>query len=196
VTDLTRSGVAAQADDRPAVTVPLSAASAAQTRLLGRRLASLLRRGDLVVLAGALGAGKTTLAAGIGEGLGVRGPVTSPTFVIARVHPSLTGGPDLVHADAYRLGSRLEVDDLDLDADLDHSVTVVEWGEGLVENLASAHLLVTITWPGPPARPGLCQLPEGQDDAGDEVRHVVVAGFGARWAAAASELRAVVAVPD
>ena len=196
MTDLTRSGVAAQADDRPAVTVPLSAASAAQTRLLGRRLASLLRRGDLVVLAGALGAGKTTLAAGIGAGLGVRGPVTSPTFVIARVHPSLTGGPDLVHADAYRLGSRLEVDDLDLDADLDHSVTVVEWGEGLVENLASAHLLVTITWPGPQARPGLRPAPEGQDDAGDEVRHVVVAGFGARWAAAAADLRAVIAAPD
>jgi len=94
VTDLTRSGVAAQADGRPAVTVPLSAASAPQTRLLGRRLASLLRRGDLVVLAGALGAGKTTLAAGIGAGLGVRGPVTSPTFVIARVHPSLTGDRD------------------------------------------------------------------------------------------------------
>ena len=110
---------------------------AAQMRALGARLAGLLRPGDLVVLAGPLGAGKTTLVQGIGDGLGVRGPVTSPTFVIARVHPSLCGGPDLVHADAYRLGSRLEVDDLDLDADLDHSVTVVEWGEGLVENLAA-----------------------------------------------------------
>ena len=197
MTDLTPSGVAAEEDDRPAVTVPLSVAGAAQTRLLGTRLAGLLRRGDLVVLAGALGAGKTTLAAGIGAGLGVRGPVTSPTFVIARVHPSLTGGPDLVHADAYRLGSRLEVDDLDLDADLDHSVTVVEWGEGLVENLASGRLLVTITWPGPAFPPGpYAATPGGQDGPGDEVRNVVVTGFGARWAAAADELRAVLAAPD
>jgi tRNA threonylcarbamoyladenosine biosynthesis protein TsaE len=113
-------------------------------RGLGRRLATLLRAGDLVVLTGPLGAGKTTLVQGIGEGLGVRGPVTSPTFVIARVHPSVDGGPDLVHADAYRLGSRAEVDDLDLDADLERSVTVVEWGEGLVEELADSHLEVSI----------------------------------------------------
>jgi tRNA threonylcarbamoyladenosine biosynthesis protein TsaE len=196
VTDLTPSGVAAQADDRLAVTGPLLVGSAAQMRLLGSRLAGLLRKGDLVVLAGALGAGKTTLAAGIGAGLGVRGPVTSPTFVIARVHPSLTGGPDLVHADAFRLGSRLEVDDLDLDADLDHSVTVVEWGEGLVENLASGRLLVTITWPDPALPPGPYAVPGGRDGPGDEVRHVVVAGFGGRWAAAVDELRAVLAAPD
>jgi len=176
--------------------MPLLVAGAAQMRLLGSRLAGLLRRGDLVVLAGELGVGKTTLAAGIGTGLGVRGPVTSPTFVIARVHPSLTGGPDLVHADAFRLGSRLEVDDLDLDADLDHSVTVVEWGEGLVENLARGRLLVTITWPGPALPPGPYAVTGGQDGPGDEVRHVVVAGFGARWAAAADELRAVLAAPD
>ena len=188
--------MAAQADDRPAVTARLSVAGAAQTRLLGRRLATLLRRGDLVVLAGALGAGKTTLAAGIGAGLGVRGPVTSPTFVIARVHPSLAGGPDLVHADAYRLASRLEVDDLDLDADLDHSVTVVEWGHGLVENLATGHLLVTITWPGPEHTAGPYPMPGGEDGAGDEVRHVVVAGFGARWAAVADDFGAVLTVPD
>src|SRR5216110_2934670 len=81
-------------------------------RDLGRRLAALLRAGDLVILAGPLGAGKTTLVQGIGAGLGVRGPVTSPTFVIARVHPPLTGGPALVHADAYRLVSPAEVDDL------------------------------------------------------------------------------------
>ena len=90
----------------------------------------MLRRGDLVLLTGGLGAGKTTLAQGIGAGLRVRGPVTSPTFVIARVHPSLGDGPDLVHVDAYRLGTALELDDLDLDADLDHSVVVVEWGHG------------------------------------------------------------------
>ncbi len=134
-------------NDIPAVTAELAVPGASQMRLLGIRLASLLRAGDLVVLAGSLGAGKTTLVQGIGAGLDVRGPVTSPTFVIARLHPSLRGGPDLVHADAYRLGSRLEVDDLDLDADLDHSVTVVEWGEGLVENLAAGHLRLTIDLP-------------------------------------------------
>src|SRR5438094_5053580 len=100
-------------------------------RDLGRRLAALLRAGDLVILVGGLGAGKTTLAQGIGAGLGVRGPVLSPTFVIARVHRD--GRIPLVHVDAYRLGSVAEVDDLDLDATLDESATVVEWGAGVVE---------------------------------------------------------------
>src|SRR6266849_5274613 len=135
----------------PAVTARLAVPGAAQMRLLGNRLAGLLRAGDLVVLAGSLGAGKTTLVQGLGEGLAVRGPVTSPTFVIARIHPSLRGGPALVHADAYRLGSPAEVDDLDLDADLDRSVTVVEWGGGLVEGLAPSWLDVTISWPSPGA---------------------------------------------
>src|SRR6202046_2719509 len=98
---------------------------------LGGRLARLRAAGGVVVLSGPLGAGKTTLTRGIGAGLNVRGPVTSPTFVIARVHPSLAGGPALVHVDAYRLGGLAEVDDLDLD--LGGSVTVVEWGEGLAE---------------------------------------------------------------
>jgi tRNA threonylcarbamoyladenosine biosynthesis protein TsaE len=157
---------------------------AAAMRRLGARLARLLRSGDLVVLAGPLGAGKTTLVQGIGEGLEVRGPVTSPTFVIARVHPSLRGGPDLVHADAYRLGSRLEVDDLDLDADLDHSVTVVEWGEGLVESLAPAYLQVTIGWAAPDSAAAVA----GDDGPGDEPRIVTVAGFGERWRRTAGEL--------
>src|SRR5271165_1716332 len=131
--------------------------TADQMRDLGRRLAGLLRAGDLIVLSGPLGAGKTTLAQGIGAGLGVRGPVTSPTFVIARVHPNLGNGPDLVHADAYRLGSRTEVDDLDLDADLATSVTVVEWGEGLVEGLAPSFLQVVIE----PAAPDSLQAGPG-----------------------------------
>ena len=100
-------------------------------RELGQRLATLLRPGDLVLLTGELGAGKTTLTRGLGEGLGVRGAVTSPTFVIARVHPSLGDGPALVHVDAYRLGGGLdEMEDLDLDVSLPESVVVVEWGEG------------------------------------------------------------------
>jgi tRNA threonylcarbamoyladenosine biosynthesis protein TsaE len=99
----------------------------------GRDLGAQLRAGDLVVLTGALGAGKTTLTRGIGAGLGVRGPVQSPTFVIARTHPSLVGGAPLVHVDAYRLGSPAELDDLDID--FDASVVIVEWGRGMVDGL-------------------------------------------------------------
>ena len=176
------------------VTVP----DAATTRELGRRIAALLRPGDLVVLAGPLGAGKTTLVQGIGEGLAVRGPITSPTFVIARAHPSLRGGPDLVHADAYRLGSRLEVDDLDLDADLDQCVTVVEWGEGLVEDLALARLHITIGWPEPAPGPAREQGPQGGEppgawEPGDEPRLVTVVGHGDRWRCAAGSLGDVLA---
>lgn len=118
--------------------------SAEAMRGLGERLAGHLRPGDVLVLTGELGAGKTTFTQGLGAGLGVRGGVTSPTFVIARVHPSLAGGPDLVHVDAYRLGGRAELDDLDLDTDLDAAVTVVEWGSGLAEGLAEARLEVRI----------------------------------------------------
>jgi len=114
----------------------------ADTQELGRRLAELLRPGDLVVLAGPLGAGKTALTQGIGAGLGVRGPVTSPTFVLARVHRD--GRVPLVHVDAYRLSGMADVDDLDLDATTDEAVTVVEWGHGLVEQLADEHLVVEL----------------------------------------------------
>ena len=145
--------------------------TAAGMRALGRRLAGLLRAGDLVILSGSLGAGKTTLVQGIGEGLGVRGPVTSPTFVIARIHPSLTGGPDLVHADAYRLASPAEVDDLDLDEAMGSSVTVVEWGGGLAEGLAADRLEITIT-------PLEATVP-----AAEETRTVRITGHGARWTA-------------
>ena len=114
----------------------------ADTQAFGRELAGLLRAGDLVVLAGPLGAGKTALTQGIGAGLGVRGPVTSPTFVLARVHRG--GRLPLVHVDAYRLGSVADVDDLDLDVTVADSVTVVEWGQGLVEQLADEHLEVRL----------------------------------------------------
>jgi tRNA threonylcarbamoyladenosine biosynthesis protein TsaE len=120
--------------------------TADDTRSFGERLAGVLRPGDLVILSGPLGAGKTALAQGIGLGLGIAEPVTSPTFVIARVHHG--GRVPLVHVDAYRLGAvadpRAEVDDLDLDASVDGSVTVVEWGEGMVEQLADAHLEVRL----------------------------------------------------
>ena len=106
---------------------------AADTHALGRRLAELVRPGDLLVLSGELGAGKTTLTQGLGEGLGVEGAVISPTFVLSRVHPTAAGRPTLVHVDAYRLGGPGELDDLDLDLSAPTSVTVVEWGKGLVE---------------------------------------------------------------
>jgi tRNA threonylcarbamoyladenosine biosynthesis protein TsaE len=124
------------------ITTGIRLSTVDDTRAFGRRLAAVLRPGDLVLLAGPLGAGKTALAQGIGAGLGVRGPVTSPTFVLARVHRG--GRLPLVHVDAYRLGSMADVDDLDLDATAEESVTVVEWGHGLVEQLADEHLVVEL----------------------------------------------------
>jgi tRNA threonylcarbamoyladenosine biosynthesis protein TsaE len=149
--------------------VTLVVASPEAMRDLGERIAADLRAGDLVVLSGQLGAGKTTLAQGIGRGLGVTG-VLSPTFVIARVHRG--GRLPLVHVDAYRLSSIVEVDDLDLDASLAESVTLVEWGEGLVEGLAGDRLLVTI------------ERPTADDD---ETRSVTITGCGDRWDGQVSE---------
>jgi len=168
----------------------------------------VLTAGDLVILSGGLGAGKTTLTQGIGDGLGVRGPITSPTFVIARVHPPLaalagggsgaTGrGPALVHADAYRLGSVLELDDLDLDTDTASSVTVVEWGEGLAEGLAADRLEITIA-PVAAALGGMSEADraggaggtaggDGDADwddegaAADRPRTVRISAVGGRW---------------
>jgi tRNA threonylcarbamoyladenosine biosynthesis protein TsaE len=142
----------------------ITVATAAEMREFGKRLGGQLRAGDLLILSGPLGAGKTTLVQGIAEGLGVRGPITSPTFVIARVHPSLSGGPALVHADAYRLGSVAELDDLDLDADTDSAVTVVEWGTGLAESLADDRLEIAITRP-----------------ADDFPRQLTLTPIGPRW---------------
>lgn len=140
--------------------------TAAAMRALGGRLASLLRPGDLLVVSGELGAGKTTLAQGIGAGLQVSSPVTSPTFVLSRIHASSTGGPQLVHVDAYRLGSAAELEDLDLDASLAESVTLVEWGAGLAEGLAADRLEIDI---------------ERSGELGDETRAVTLFGVGPRW---------------
>ncbi len=123
----------------------VEAATPEAARKFGQQLASVVRPGDVLILSGDLGAGKTTFTQGLGAGLGVRGDITSPTFVISRVHPSLVGGPALVHVDAYRLGGIEELDDLDLDTSLDDAVTVVEWGEGVAEGLADTRLEVRIT---------------------------------------------------
>lgn len=146
------------------------------TRAFGQALARVLRAGDLVVLTGPLGAGKTAVAQGIGAGLGVRGQITSPTFVIARVHkpdPARGGVLPLVHVDAYRLGGVLEVDDLDLDADLADSVTLVEWGGGLVERLAEEFVEVRIS---------------RDDDT--ETRRVELVASGGDWSERLAPLRA------
>nr|WP_277872947.1 tRNA (adenosine(37)-N6)-threonylcarbamoyltransferase complex ATPase subunit type 1 TsaE [Leucobacter luti] len=148
---------------------------------LGVRLGRVLRAGDLVILTGPLGAGKTTLTRGIGEGLGVRGPVQSPTFVLARTHPSLVGGAPLVHVDAYRLADAGELDDLDLD--FERSVVVAEWGAGLVDTRGSWLELVI-------ERPLGDAAPAGDTEAEDidwseapvEARRVTITGTGPRWA--------------
>jgi tRNA threonylcarbamoyladenosine biosynthesis protein TsaE len=141
------------------------------TRAYGERLASILRAGDLVLLTGPLGAGKTALAQGIGAGLGVTDAITSPTFVIARVH---RGRIPMVHADAYRLGDRpdprAEIDDLDLDADADSAVTVVEWGDGLAEQLNDEYLRVRL------------------DRRDDDTRVLELIAHGGDWAARIARL--------
>jgi tRNA threonylcarbamoyladenosine biosynthesis protein TsaE len=155
------------------------ASSAEHTREIGCRIAGLLRAGDLVLLTGGLGAGKTTLAQGVGRGLQIVGPVTSPTFIISRVHPPKGDGPALIHVDAYRLSGVAELDDLDLDASLEESITVVEWGEGLAESLSPQRLEISLS-----------------TTSGDEdVRTIRVTPVGARWVSGALRA-AVVAAPS
>lgn len=170
-------------------TAPYVLASADQMRAFGAELAKLLRAGDLLVLTGALGAGKTTLTQGIAAGLQVRGPVVSPTFTIAREYPSLVAGPALVHVDAYRLGSLDDLDALDLDTSLGTAVTVIEWGEGLAEVLSDDRLEVTIERPrggtgvSGQARSESTTEVEAEADADVEVpRRVTIRAVGSRWA--------------
>ncbi|MFF0988494.1 tRNA (adenosine(37)-N6)-threonylcarbamoyltransferase complex ATPase subunit type 1 TsaE [Kocuria nitroreducens] len=178
-----------------------------RTQALAERLGEQLRAGDLLVLTGELGAGKTTFTQGLGRGLGVRAGIISPTFVLVRRHPNVPdgprpGGPDLVHVDAYRLGSTAEVDDIDLEDTVDTAVTVVEWGTGKVEHLTGSRLEIALEravgadplGPGGPSGPGEGtadpDVPaEGRNgdeerdgDEDDEPRRITLTGIGPRWA--------------
>lgn len=162
------------------VLLDTTVATTAEMGALGARLAAVLRAGDLVVLTGPLGAGKTTMTRGLGAALGARGQVSSPTFVLARTHPT-TAGPDLVHVDAYRLSDPVELDDLDLDWDA--SIVVVEWGRGFVDGIADNVLDVEIIRATGAEATADDEL--DPDDVPDEPRRVVVTGTGPRWADAA-----------
>lgn len=183
---------------RPNWEKTLTATTADQTHALAARLASVLEAGDLLVLSGELGAGKTTFTQGLGEGLGVRAGIISPTFVLVRIHPNLPGGPrpggpDLVHVDAYRLGSAAEIDDIDLENTIDSSVTVVEWGHDRVEHLSESRLEIDLhramglgagglgaTGDDPGTIDGTLDF--GNEDT-DEPRTIVLRGYGPRWPA-------------
>lgn len=181
-----RAALAARSEE-PEWLIRLHTPNAAATRTVGSDLARHLRHGDLLVLSGELGAGKTTFTQGLGAGLGVRQGIISPTFVLVRIHPNAPagpnpGGPDLVHVDAYRLGSSGEIDDIDLENTMDSAVTVVEWGLNRVEHLASSRLEIELV------RSTGSQFVDGgfrlnfdeQDD--DEPRVIAIAGYGPRWA--------------
>ncbi|ALV44035.1 tRNA threonylcarbamoyladenosine biosynthesis protein TsaE [Pseudarthrobacter sulfonivorans] len=171
----------------------LRVTTADETHALGAALGAELQAGDLLVLTGELGAGKTTFTQGLGEGLGVRAGIISPTFVLVRIHPNLPdgprpGGPDLVHVDAYRLGSASEIDDIDLENTLDLSVTVVEWGRGRVEHLSESRLEVDLhraigldaVGASEPI-PGHTEILDFDTEDDDEPRTIVLRGFGPRW---------------
>jgi tRNA threonylcarbamoyl adenosine modification protein YjeE len=155
------------------VIAKLEASTPDEMHELGLKLARLLEAGDLVVLTGPLGAGKTTLTRGVGEGLTAIGNVSSPTFVIARTHKRKDGGPVLVHVDAYRLGGPLELDDLDID--YENSIVLVEWGKGMTDDLVESWLEIVIE------RERAVEHNADDSDVADP-RKVSIMGYGPRWA--------------
>lgn len=167
----------------------LTVTTAEQTHALAAALGGVLEAGDLLVLTGELGAGKTTFTQGLGEGLGVRAGIISPTFVLVRIHPNLAdgprpGGPDLVHVDAYRLDSAAEIDDIDLENTMDTAVTVVEWGRDRVEHLSDSRLEVDLhraVGGESPANSAEGVVLDFDTDEDDEPRTIVFRGFGPRW---------------
>ena len=167
-------------NDQPLVTYAVDTSDADQTRALGEDLGRILAAGDLVMLSGGLGAGKTTLTQGIGVGMGVRGRVASPTFIVARVHPSQCDGPDLIHADAYRITDLNDLETLDLDSSLDEAVTVVEWGEGKTEAMSEERLAIEVRRAsgGQAQRDGDVIDLEHMDDGR---RRIILRAHGHRW---------------
>ncbi|RAN77524.1 tRNA (adenosine(37)-N6)-threonylcarbamoyltransferase complex ATPase subunit type 1 TsaE [Bacillus sp. SRB_336] len=161
-----------------------STATAEETQRLAGNLARVLKAGDLVILSGGLGAGKTTFTQGLGRSLGVRDGIISPTFVLVRIHPNLTdgprpGGPDLVHVDAYRLGSEAEIDDIDLENTMDSAVTVVEWGAGRVEHLSASWLEIELDRATGAASPGAASPGAGDGGRDDGSRDDATGDRGA-----------------
>lgn len=155
-------------------------ATSEEMEQLGFRIGEQLEAGDLLILTGPLGAGKTTFTRGLAEGLGVRGPVQSPTFVIARTHPSLVGRAPLVHVDAYRLADAAELDDLDLD--FEGSVVIAEWGAGLVEERGSwIEIVIERPTGGATAPSADADLDENDPDETIEPRTVTITGYGPRY---------------
>ncbi|MDO5729819.1 MAG: tRNA (adenosine(37)-N6)-threonylcarbamoyltransferase complex ATPase subunit type 1 TsaE [Actinomycetaceae bacterium] len=152
----------------------LNVTDPAQTQTIGETLARYVRGGDLIMLTGDLGTGKTTLTQGLGRGLGVTGRVASPTFIIARVHPN-PSGPDLVHVDAYRITDLDDLETLDLDTALDESVIVVEWGEGKTETLSTNRLEIILS------APAESSALTSMDEADDGRRTITVSAIGPRW---------------
>lgn len=174
------------------MTWEFSTDTAEQTQHLAANLASYLKAGDLLVLSGQLGAGKTTFTQGLGSSLGVRAGIISPTFVLVRIHPNLPdgpnpGGPDLVHVDAYRLGSAAEIDDIDLENTMETSVTVVEWGADRVEHLADSRLEIELVRAVGNQTPDLMDafdsdtFDSDQDAEDDEPRLLRLSAVGPRW---------------
>lgn len=160
--------------------ISLTISTPEEMERFGAQLAAQLEAGDLVALNGELGAGKTTMTRGLGAALGVRGAVTSPTFVLARTHPRQTGGAPLVHVDAYRLSSPAELDDLDID--YPGSIVVVEWAAGMLDGVTDSWLDISIERPtgggGAPAGGAMA------DDAAEDIaepRLVTITPHGPRW---------------
>lgn len=186
------------------LTLDLEITGPDHTRAIALTLAPLLTAGDVLILTGELGAGKTTFTRSLGEGLGVREGVISPTFVLSRVHPNQPdgprpGGPDLVHVDAYRLASAEELDDLDLEYSLERSVTVIEWGRTKAEHLSDSILDLEFTRitgadlaetnPYALYAPGSWNE-EDEDESIPEPRRLRIIGTGPRWQVAWGQITA------
>jgi tRNA threonylcarbamoyladenosine biosynthesis protein TsaE len=153
-------------------------ADLAETQALAARVATQLRAGDVIILTGDLGAGKTTFTQALAQALGITAPITSPTFVLARHHNHPSNGLNLVHVDAYRLTGADELASLDLETWLSDSVVVIEWGRGIAEDLTDSYLDIELLRPGAATDELVTDF---SDDAVDEPRTAILTGYGPRW---------------